>query len=87
MKIKIRNIIFALYMSGVMSFCMSGVITWINLRSLEDAPPFLSSWLTQSFPLSYIVALPIALFVVPLVGKLTNITLSLLFKEPLRDQG
>lgn len=77
MRIKLRNFIFALYMSGIMSFFMSGVVTLINLEVLKNGLSyhFFSAWFLKAFPSSYLIALPIAIFIVPFVAKLTNATL------------
>jgi len=51
---------------------MSGVMTMVNLGLTEHA---FTNWLTRAFPVGFIIALPIALFVVPLVRRfVTHIT-------------
>jgi len=60
------NAVFALLMSALMSFLMSGVITVINLGLPTD---FVTRWLLHAFPSAWIIAFPIALFVVPVVRR------------------
>ncbi|HCZ18576.1 DUF2798 domain-containing protein [Wolinella succinogenes] len=61
--------VFALLMSLIMSFFMSGVITMLNIGLVSD---FFYRWLAVAFPGAFIVAFPIALFVVPIVKRLTE---------------
>lgn len=61
--------VFALLMSLIMSFFMSGVITMLNIGPVSD---FFYRWLVVAFPGAFIVAFPIALFVVPIVKRLTE---------------
>ncbi|MGC9457594.1 MAG: DUF2798 domain-containing protein [Halothiobacillaceae bacterium] len=71
MKIPARfhDLVFALLMSMIMSFLMSAVITFTNLGLPND---FLERWLLEAFPGAWVVAFPIALFVVPAVRRLTG---------------
>lgn len=58
--------IFAFFMSLLMSFLMSGLITLINIGF---PPDFFAHWLLSAFPFAWGMAFPIALFVVPLVRR------------------
>ncbi|GEM_PF-3859692 len=80
-RVFVRNVIFALYMSLIMSFCMSGVVTFMNFEVLQNgfSSAFFAAWWKRAFPVSYMIALPISLFVVPYIGKLTNLTLNKLY--------
>ena len=56
-------------MSLTMSFSISFVLTLINAGLIPD---FLSVWM-RSFTIGFIVALPIALIVVPIMQKVVDI--------------
>lgn len=58
--------LFALFMSVLMSFLMSALITLVNLG---PTPDFFSRWLLYAFPSAWAMAFPIALFVVPVVRR------------------
>jgi hypothetical protein len=62
------NILFVVLMAGVMSFVMSFVMTLANTR-LDSG--FWDRWL-RAFVLGYVVALPTAMVVVPLVRRFTD---------------
>jgi len=47
----------------------SGAITLINLGWVDD---LLARWLLQAFPSAWVIAFPIALFVVPAVRRLVG---------------
>ncbi|WP_328185421.1 DUF2798 domain-containing protein [Marinobacter sp. OP 3.4] len=66
-----RQLIFAFYMSCLMSFLMSGVITMIN-TGVEG--PFLQRWLA-AWLVAWAVAYPLVVFIAPLAGRLTEATL------------
>jgi Protein of unknown function (DUF2798) len=62
--------IFPLYLSGVMSFLMTGFVTWLNLGL---PPDFLMLWMrawVKTWPLAYIAALIAA----PIARRLTGWT-------------
>ena len=65
-----ETVVFAFFMSMLMSCLMSGVITFINLGLVDD---FFALWMT-AFSKAFIVAFPCVLMVVPfvktIVGKL-----------------
>ena len=58
--------LFALLMSVVMSFLMSAFVTLVNLGPTSD---FLVRWLFHAFPAAWVMAFPLALFVVPVVRR------------------
>ena len=60
------NPIFAFFMSLLMSFAMSALITLVNLGF---TPGFWARWLLYAFPSAWAMAFPIALFVVPVVRR------------------
>lgn len=68
---RLRQLIFAFYMSGMMSLLMSGVITAINTGV---AGPFLHRWLA-AWLVAWVVAFPLVVFIAPLAGRLTEATL------------
>ena len=61
-------IVFAFFMSLLMSFLMSGVITWINIGLVDR---FLLLWL-EAFIKAFAVAFPCVILVVPQVKKLVR---------------
>jgi hypothetical protein len=63
------NLVFAFVMSLMMSFLMSGAITLINLGWVDD---LLVRWLLQAFPSAWVIAFPVALFVVPAVRRVVG---------------
>ena len=65
---KYELLLFALLMSGFMSFLMSGVISFINVGLVEN---FINIW-GSAFLKAYIVAFPSVVVVVPLVRKLVG---------------
>lgn len=66
---KYEFVLFALLMSGFMSFLMSGVISFINVGLVDN---FISVW-GIAFVNAYAVAFPAVLIVVPIVRKLVVI--------------
>ena len=66
-----RQLLFAFYMSGLMSLLMSGVITLINTGM--DAG-FFVRWM-GSWVVAWVVAYPLVVFIAPLAGRLTDATL------------
>ncbi len=66
---KYYSIVFAFLMASIMSFLMSGVITFINLGI---TPTFVDDWMFKAFPSAFIIAFPIALFVVPVVRRVVD---------------
>lgn len=61
-KFTLFYVVYAVIVSFCMSFIMSGTVTFISIGANGQ---FLSTWLFRSFPISYMIALPIALFVIP----------------------
>lgn len=53
-------------MSLIMSFCMSGALTLLNLGVSRQT---IVLWLTHNFPLAFLLALPIALLTLPVVRR------------------
>jgi len=70
MKIKRKydGLLFALFVSIIMSLIMSFALTLINVGLI---PNFFMIWL-KSFGISFAVALPISLIIVPLIRKLLD---------------
>ena len=66
---KYEFVLFALLMSGFMSFLMSGVVSFINVGLVDN---FLKVW-GIAFGNAYAVAFPAVLVVVPIVKKLVFI--------------
>lgn len=64
-------IVFAFFMSMLMSFLMSGVITWINIGMVDN---FLILW-TEAFFKAYVVAFPSVIIVVPQVKRLVRLVI------------
>jgi len=62
------TILFGIIMSLVMSFTMSLTLTLINLGFI---PEFLGRW-ARAFGISFIVALPTSLMIVPLARKIVE---------------
>lgn len=62
-------IVYSVMVSFFMSFIMSGTVTFVSLGFDEH---FLSVWLLKSFPVSYAIALPVSLFVIPVLSKPSN---------------
>lgn len=61
-----ETVVFAFFMSMMMSFLMSGVVTFINLGLVDN---FLILWL-RAFSRAFVVAFPCVLIVVPFVRKI-----------------
>ncbi|QYJ80033.1 DUF2798 domain-containing protein [Shewanella acanthi] len=64
---KYANIVMPFFLSILMSCIVSGIST---LNGVGTSPQFIDLWLTAWF-ISWIVAFPTLLFVLPLVRKLT----------------
>lgn len=67
---RISQLVFAFYMSGLMSLIMSGVITAIN-TGLAGA--FMHRWLA-SWLVAWVVAFPLVVFIAPLARRMTDAT-------------
>lgn len=67
-----RNLVFAFYMSGLMSMLMSCVITFIN-TGID--PGFFLRW-GQAFVVAWGVAFPLVSFIAPLASRLTEASLN-----------
>lgn len=68
---RIRQLVFGIYMSGIMSFLLSGVITLLNTGVDSGFPTrWLAAWLV-----AWAVAFPLVTFIAPLAGRLTDLTL------------
>lgn len=65
---KYYNIIFASLMASMMSWIMSAFVTFRNVWFVEN---YLNLWL-HAWLWAFIIWLPIALFVVPLVRKFVD---------------
>lgn len=63
-----RQLLFAFYMSGLMSLLMSGVITLINTGADSG---FSGRWMA-AWIVAWVVAFPLVVFVAPLAGRLTD---------------
>ncbi|WP_372987381.1 DUF2798 domain-containing protein [Marinobacter sp.] len=74
---RVRQFVFAFYMSGIMSLMMSGIITFINTGLIEG---FLARW-GSAFLVAWGSAFPLVIFVAPLAGRLTARTLRVLADE------
>ena len=59
--------LFALLLSGVMSFIVSGVALMRNLGEIPSLPLWINAWLT-----SWLIAFPAVIIVAPLVRKLVT---------------
>ena len=68
--LRIQQLVFAFYMSGIMSLLMSGVITVINTGLTG---PFIQRWLA-AWLVAWAVAFPLVVFVAPLARRLTEAT-------------
>lgn len=64
---KYFNLVFATIMALFMSFIMSGIITYVNIGIVDT---FINQWIFNAFPSAFVVNLPIAIFVVPVVRNL-----------------
>jgi len=74
---RVRQFVFAFYMSGIMSLMMSGIITLINTGLTEGFP---ERW-GHAFLVAWGSAFPLVIFVAPLAGQLTARTLNFLARE------
>ncbi len=68
---RIRQLVFAFYMSGIMSLLMSGVITFINTGMHSG---YVYRWM-PAFLVAWAVAFPLVTFIAPLAGKMTAFTM------------
>lgn len=68
--LRLQQVIFAFYMSGMMSLLMSGVITVIN-TGLAGA--FLHRWLA-AWVVAWVVAFPLVVFIAPMARRMTDAT-------------
>ena len=65
---RFETIVFAFFMSLMMSFLMSGVITFINLGFVDQ---FVMLWF-KAFIRAFAVAFPCVLMIVPFVRKIVG---------------
>jgi len=65
---KYYTLVFAVLTSILMSTIMSGFVTYLNLGMPED---FASKWF-HAGKAAFALALPVSLFVIPFVKKLTD---------------
>ena len=72
---RIRQFVFAFYMSCMMSLLMSGVITLIN-TGLADG--FFHRW-GAAFLVAWAVAFPLVSFIAPMAGKIADWTMAKVF--------
>ncbi|MDC0661152.1 DUF2798 domain-containing protein [Marinobacter sp. SS21] len=68
---KLRHLVFAFYMSGLMSLCMSAVVTFVNTGMDTGFP---ARWM-GAFLIAWAVAFPLVSLVSPLAHRLTGLTL------------
>ncbi|MFC4260885.1 DUF2798 domain-containing protein [Marinobacter lacisalsi] len=68
--LRVSQLVFAFYMSGIMSLLMSGVITVINTGL---AGSFLHRWLA-AWLVAWAVAFPLVVLVAPLARRMTDAT-------------
>lgn len=68
---RVRHLVFALLMSGLMSLLMSAIITLVNTG---PAPGYLLRWLS-SFIVAWAVAFPLVTVMAPLARRLTDLLL------------
>lgn len=78
-----RQLLFAFYMSGVMSLLMSGVITLIN----TGVDPGLPGRWAGAWIIAWAVVYPLVFFISPFAGRLTDATLRLLDRRDHREPG
>lgn len=78
-----RQLLFALYMSGIMSLLMSGVITLINTGIGSG---FSGRWMA-SWIVAWVVAFPLVVFIAPLAGRMTDASLKFLDRTLQRRPG
>lgn len=64
---KYQRLVFAFFMSLLMSCLMSGVITFINLGLIDN---FFAIWM-EAYWKAFVIAFPIIYVVAPIVHKLT----------------
>ncbi|GGY59817.1 hypothetical protein GCM10007071_02770 [Marinobacter zhanjiangensis] len=67
---RVQQLVFAFYMSGIMSLLMSGVITGINTGLTGS---FVKRWLA-AWLIAWAVAFPLVIFVAPLARRMTEAT-------------
>lgn len=77
---RVRQFVFAFYMSCFMSLLMSGTITLIN-TGLTDG--FFHRW-GAAFLVAWAVAFPLVSFIAPLAGKIADWTVARLFAKDCR---
>ncbi|MGM0570293.1 DUF2798 domain-containing protein [Marinobacter sp.] len=78
---KVQQLVFAFYMSGLMSLLMSGVITAINTGL---AIGFVQRWL-PAWVVAWAVAFPLVVLVAPLARRMSDTTIRVLSR--IRGRG
>lgn len=78
---KVQQLVFAFYMSGLMSLLMSGVITALNTGLSEG---FVQRWL-PAWVVAWAVAFPLVVLVAPVARRMTDGTIRML--AGLRGRG
>lgn len=68
--LRFQQLVFAFYMSGLMSLIMSGVITAINTGL---AGSFIHRWLA-SWVVAWAVAFPLVVLIAPVARRITDAT-------------
>lgn len=68
---RVRHLVFALLMSGLMSLFMSAIITFINTGS---AAGFLLRWM-HAFVVAWAAAFPLVTLMAPVARRLTELLL------------
>ncbi|MDX1756245.1 MAG: DUF2798 domain-containing protein [Marinobacter sp.] len=69
---RLRNLVFAFFMSGLMSLCMSGVVTFFNTGMDAGFP---ARWM-GAFLVAWAVAFPLVSIVAPVAHRLTDLALN-----------
>ncbi len=67
---RFEPLVFAFFMSALMAFVMSGVLTLVNVGPVEG---FFRLWM-RAYLAAWIVAMPTTMLVAPLVRRLTKLT-------------
>lgn len=78
-----RNLLFAFFMSGLMSLLMSGVITLIN-TGVDMG--FVWRWMNAFF-VAWGVAFPLLSFIAPLAHRMTDGVFGLLYRAKKKEES
>jgi hypothetical protein len=66
---RFENVVFGLFLSGMMSFLVTGISNAMNVGVAD--PEFLGKWM-RSWATSWAFAFPVVLFVAPIVRKIVH---------------